>query len=1623
MRDQKKAKRSAESPEQLVRALRSGDEAQRLAAAEALGSQPTEAAAAALIDALRDDPAGTVRRAAAGSLGRFGRRFPYRPVAYERLAVEALVAALGEADVELRQAAAAALGRIGSDTAAPALLALLESPHAGTRQAAAAALMRVSWGREVSRALGHPSRAVRLAAARAVAEYVAAFDVLKPWASSGWYRPEKDSEAVAVNPAVEQVVAALGALARDRDPELRRAAVAALRAIRDKLAEQRENGVIEDRDDDDDFDSLPGPSRHHLPLPLEVKVEGAIADAAEPGAPSRGASDTKRAIPPVDHDDVGSGGAAQAGRDEIAPTLGDPAPFPVPEEVPLDARRFADLTFFRPAPARSPVPAGQALRAGDWYEVEVAVRLRPTGIPPEAGERRPLREPRQKADVTLHVTAEGDGFEVAEAVDTLVLPPRGDSTKHAVFRVRPLAETATRESLAELRVRLYYLFNLLEEVVVRAEVVGRFDDPARPRLGLAAPIAFRQARLERLYLDLDHVQPRALHVDVGRAGDRFLFRFAFYNDLDRRVEFLAAAPLAATDLEDLLVGVRRAWYELALSDTFATRLEAPPREFTAMVRRLASLGHTLWVKLFKLERDSAMARVGAWLQEHPPAAGATIQVALAREAAGFAFPWALLYDRPLPARSYELPDAEGFWGLRYAIEQQPPALKGTDEPVAAAEGVDLGFMQWQPFRNIGLQNALMEELARQSGGRFRPSRPPIDAAADCYALLDAGRAHILYFYAHGSTRRRGTDTAAARDLELFRERYDGLPPDSPLRAVYEPFVRQVAAGDGELDRSWIELTYGKLYLEELYDRVALLGRRPLVILNLCESAQLTPALADSFVHFFLDRGASAVVGTECPMTIEFAHPFAERLLCELFGRCAGRRRPARRAAPLHGPAQPAGARLHPVRAGDGRLPPAHDRGRRAAGGTPCRSCVTRRRRRSSGCCGRRSRSSTSSSGCASRRSRPSPPRPAASTSSPPTTARAWGSRTTCASSGGDSSSAGAARPTTWSAARRATTPRSGARSSTRSASARSPPRARSPRPWSAWGSRRPSPRSSRRWSSNASTAPATRSCAPSGASTCRRRRRSSPSRCRGTDSAARVDWSPARRRSRLVRTLRFTPRRAPAMAVVAEYAPRGDAELRQAARWLGDLLLGRARGTCAQTAWMGRGCFHRLAPGRYLVAKGVGPSPRSEALRQALDRRLREAHLGRAGCLRLPTGTDYPLLVKFRLCDGAWEALDARPEGFSMFGDVVRDAETAPVYRRAGVPALAPLLLLRNRLPAPWGEETPAALARFLAERLPPAAAEHLGPAAAAGAPRGMLRTHGLAYCHLDAGVLVRAAASPYRVADLHTAAVAGDRRAIATLAAHLSRRLLPGARGAAGRRGVATASTASLARTAGVLLGAGIVHGQLDLHYQNVTLAGELADFDSTSFAPPAAGGAGGKPFPPAALEACCERFWRRLAGPSAWEVALMPGLEADFRRFAGLDRRGVDPARLASSLLGQVYDLYLHALRVADVLARSRRADPQRPGTVLGAGEVDGVRRSFAAALTAALVRRRSLPLLAWCLARGRARLLDERVERRGRATLYGWASPEVPLDHTAGSCDEARQAFIRREVEALCGVLEGR
>ena len=146
-------------------------------------------------------------------------------------------------------------------------------------------------------------------------------------------------------------------------------------------------------------------------------------------------------------------------------------------------KRYTNLTLFRKGNARDEVlPWGAALREGATYVLEVAVRYIPSRIPTLTAQQG-IVEPGQKRPVKIMVVLEGSKFWIAST---------GTSADPAAYRgvdhdrqIRSEAAGAIQSAadVAEIRVRLYYEFNLLDVMILRAEVVGKFDDQEISRFG------------------------------------------------------------------------------------------------------------------------------------------------------------------------------------------------------------------------------------------------------------------------------------------------------------------------------------------------------------------------------------------------------------------------------------------------------------------------------------------------------------------------------------------------------------------------------------------------------------------------------------------------------------------------------------------------------------------------------------------------------------------------------------------------------------------------------------------------------------------------------------------------------------------------------------------------------------------------------------------------------------------------------------------------------------------------------------------------------------------------------------------------------------------------------------
>ena len=573
---------------------------------------------------------------------------------------------------------------------------------------------------------------------------------------------------------------------------------------------------------------------------------------------------------------------------EMAETQGIEPPGPPP--------LFADVTFFASdADGRRIDDTSEALQVDAEYTLELMLRAVPQGIQYRgSAPRQPLAPLGAETDMHLLVVvsaAEAD-FEIPEPVQRLRFSAApGTELGPASFRVKPRRVTSAPTDLVALEIRVFYQLNLLEFLELKAEVVR--SHPQSPGLGLAVPIFVAQrsgAKRTRADLLLG-LQPQHLAIDVHRVDDSMRFSFTLQPPVgagSQPMVLHGRQDLSLDALRPELQRARRLWEHIAV-DVYSRAMQVGRSEFNKVLSELADTGSDLWTLLFKSgSQDGAMWAIARWLKQHPLADGAAVDVRLKDGAASFSFPWSMLYDAPDDGGK---PDSTGFWGLRYSIGQtaeewpRPPAAR-LDCAVGPSR---MEFMLWDSFPNRSDQVAMLDTLMKESQGRFVvDTKAPVNNAPRFNRMAERCDADILYFYTHGHTRPAEAD-AGYDPVDRIKEAYSALPADEQAASGLKPLYDLVTSPGYQVDESWIQLSGGKLFLRKLLALEDIdLARQPVVLLNMCQSAQVMPGLKHSFVQFFLQRRARSVIGTECPMTPVFAHPFSERLLREfLAGRPLG----------------------------------------------------------------------------------------------------------------------------------------------------------------------------------------------------------------------------------------------------------------------------------------------------------------------------------------------------------------------------------------------------------------------------------------------------------------------------------------------------------------------------------------------------------------------------------------------------------------------------------------------------------------------------------------------------------------------------------------------------------------
>jgi hypothetical protein len=262
--------------------------------------------------------------------------------------------------------------------------------------------------------------------------------------------------------------------------------------------------------------------------------------------------------------------------------------------------------------------------------------------------------------------------------------------------------------------------------------------------------------------------------------------------------------------------------------------------------------------------------------------------------ANYAYPWALLYDIPLPGyrtgnlhwcdvlkEEWSNPDAVrtkdmeeccphqdkhrsntlcpyGFWGLKHHIEQPINPVNQTEE----ASG---GLMQHKVLEAICINNTLNLSVG--------VTRDQLLNSADITTHLDHLKQAAAFVPIGGADdKTKVLQMLESSDLVYFL-----------CHGMYDSKVKQPYLGVGPNDKDdehriypddlvdWAQPFQGRLWKD----------RPPLVFINGCHTSNLKPDEVLNFVSAFGICGASGVIGTEVSVQLPLAIEIAEGLLSRL----------------------------------------------------------------------------------------------------------------------------------------------------------------------------------------------------------------------------------------------------------------------------------------------------------------------------------------------------------------------------------------------------------------------------------------------------------------------------------------------------------------------------------------------------------------------------------------------------------------------------------------------------------------------------------------------------------------------------------------------------------------------
>jgi len=463
------------------------------------------------------------------------------------------------------------------------------------------------------------------------------------------------------------------------------------------------------------------------------------------------------------------------------------------------------------------------LQMGEVYTLafDVDIRVRATSL--VTGAEFDYRFEADEQMVALTVQLESDDFEIYSGPQTLRVPRTGRSKGKARFDIEPKHE-------GEGIINAIFLKdgNFIQVITLKLYTGELFSSEA---LGRPVDAAFA-------------VRPRDVNLTILNTGA------GFQVIMSGAVGAMATLLITLPELEQWITEVRRVLQDDVVymrgpdrTYVYQSGIDIPPEVNQRVLQRLAKAGFRLYQRIFYgPAADAQVNLLGDRLRQMAQKERLKIQIFSQQ----FMLPWGVLYM----ADEYD-PDniaPEMFLGLKHIIEHIPlqPNMQVTDHTIDSRSGLAVSLnvntdIDEQTKRPVIAEQRKYWEQVGQSGGVQVVLRENGDEVTR--ALADAATSdQIFYFYCHAVSK-------------LLAE--GGGPDASAL----------VLSGSRHL-------TLGDLYVDAPLKKV--LQGAPLVFINACESAELSPLFYDGFVPYFMAKGARGVIGTECETPALFAAEWARR---------------------------------------------------------------------------------------------------------------------------------------------------------------------------------------------------------------------------------------------------------------------------------------------------------------------------------------------------------------------------------------------------------------------------------------------------------------------------------------------------------------------------------------------------------------------------------------------------------------------------------------------------------------------------------------------------------------------------------------------------------------------------